>query len=503
MSAPHIALKPITRPMAHGSSPHTLPLSPSNLNPHAESFTFLFPPGVKPGKFGKMFPHLRALDAPDSVLIQVGQEMIEANGDVATSGDNPAIPAGFTYLGQFIDHDITFDTTPLPEASDPQRTQNFRTPRLDLDSLYGLGPTAQPYLYDRAAPTKFLIGQNSVSGDPRGGTVPVLPNDLARNSQGFALIGDPRNDENLIVAQLHLAMLKFHNKLIDQGRTFEEARREVTWHYQWIVLNEFLPAIVNPAAITRARQSVSRYYFPNDEPYIPIEFGVAAYRLGHSMVRFSYDHNRVFGPGGGPERFADGTLQLLFQFTGLSGSSVPVPSNWVIDWRRFFNFGAAGVTVNPSRKLDCKITFPLGNLPPGSSDPTRSNLAVRNLLRGKRLGLPSGQAVAGRIGATALTPAEVAGGPGGAALAAAGLDRKTPLWYYILREAELKGAGQRLGAVGSYICAEVFVGLLEGDPNSFLATDPSWTPTLPAATPGTFKMTDLLNFVGELNPIGA
>jgi hypothetical protein len=220
------------------------------------------------------------------------------------------------------------------------------------------------------------------------------------------------------------------------------------------------------------------------------------------MVRAAYDHNRVFGPGGGPGRFADATLELLFRFSGLSGDSVPVPSNWVIDWRRFFNFGAPGITVNASRRLDAKIAFPLGNLPPGSTDPTRSNLAVRNLLRGKKLGLPSGQAVAGRIGATVLTAAEIAGGPGGADLAAAGLDRKTPLWYYILREADLKGGGQRLGPVGSYICAEVFVGLLEGDPNSFLAADPDWTPTLPSATPGTFKMTDLLTFVGELNPIG-
>ena len=503
MSSPQQALQPITRQMTHGSSHHDLPASPSNLSALAEFKTFIF--GTQPGKFGRMFRHLSPLDAPDAVLIKVGQAMIDGKvtdpqGTDDPAGDNAAIPSGFTYLGQFIDHDITFDTTPLPEAADPQRTQNFRTPRLDLDSVYGVGPTAQPYLYDRVNPNKFLIGQNAPSADQNGVAIGALPNDLPRNVQGFALIGDPRNDENLIVAQLHLAMMKFHNKLIDLGRTFEDARREVTWHYQWIVLNEFLPAILDPAAISKARQSLGRYYFPNHEPYIPIEFAVAAYRLGHSMVRSTYDHNRVFGPG--PGRIVNGTLEFLFLFTGLSGSAVPVPSNWVIDWRRFFNFGAPGITVNSSRKLDAKIAFPLGNLPPGGPDPTKSNLAVRNLLRGKKLGLPSGQSVASKIGVPRLTAAEIAAGPGGADLAAAGLDAKTPLWYYILREADLKGAGKRLGPVGSHICAEVFVGLLEGDPNSFLATDPSWTPTLPAATPGTFKMTDLLTFVGEVNPIG-
>src|SRR3712207_1382995 len=212
---------------------------------------------VPSGKFGRMFPEIPPLIPSLESLDELGAAMLDTKPHDAPddhTGDNENVPAGFTYLGQFIDHDITFDTTALQELIvDPLALRNFRTPMLDLDCLYGSGPVALPYIYDRADPDKFLIGRtssNTPGGDPR---VPTeLPHDLARAPHGFALIGDPRNDENLIVAQTHLAFLRFHNKVVDWLREdptrreaplrktiFEEARDTVIWHYQWVVVHDF------------------------------------------------------------------------------------------------------------------------------------------------------------------------------------------------------------------------------------------------------------------------
>jgi hypothetical protein len=479
-------------------------------------------PFVKPGMFGRMFPGLAVLDAPDEALIALGQAMKE---DTQAAGDNKNVPAGFTYLGQLIDHDITFDTTPIPEKHvDPLRVHNFRTPKLDLDCLYGLGPAGHPFMYQRSdagAGPLFLIGRNRESKDQNCNTIPTRQNDLPRHDDnGFAIIGDPRNDENLIVAQLHLALLKFHNKVVahlqasglQDEKLFSEARKKVTWHYQWIVLNDFLRRIIDSAVLDDVLQNGRKFYRFGDDAFIPIEFSVAAYRLGHSMVREEYDYNRVFGPGAG--RLARATLGILFAFTGLSGRDIagsiqemPVPTNWIIDWRRFFDLprGSNNLPVlNLSRKLDPFLVPALHSLPgsDGANPKPTDSLAVRNLLRGSRMQLPSGQSVAAAMRMHRLSSNEIASGPDGAVAKAQGLERQTPLWYYILKEAQIKGEGQHLGPVGSRILAEVFVGILEGDSNSFLAQNPAWTTDLPAKTAGTFTMVDLLNFVGEVNPIG-
>ncbi len=467
----------------------------------------------EPGNFGRMLPRLRPLESADAGLVELGKVMVEpADGVASPNRDNKKVPAGYTYLGQFIDHDITLDTTPLPERRiDPLGIRNFRTPALDLDCLYGNGPVAQPYLYQRANNKLFLIGTNPESRDQNGTTIRSLPNDLPRSPEKFALIGDPRNDENLIVAQLHLALLKFHNKVVQvRDVDFEEARRIVTWHYQWIVLHDFLPLLIDNEELERVLHHGRQFYRFHREPFMPVEFSVAAYRLGHSMVREAYDHNRVFGPASpAAPRLAPATLQILFTFTGLSGTGerVPVPSNWAIDWRRFFKVGAlpAGANFNFSRKLDPLTAPALANLPIPDPDPTKRNLAVRNLRRGNGVGLPSGQSVACALGLESemLTPDEIARGTPEftAVVRRNGFDRRTPLWFYTLKEAALKGQGERLGPVGSRILAEVFVGLLQGDENSFLAQHPTWKPDL-GETPGQFTMADLLKFVGEINPIG-
>ena len=285
------------------------------------------------------------------------------------------------------------------------------------------------------------------------------------------------------------------------------------WHYQWLVLHDFVERLTEPGIVATIRREGRKFYRFRTVPYMPLEFAGAAYRLGHSMVREVYSYNRIFRPT--PPTLAPATLRLLFQFTSLSGGihgelpgadSPTVPSNWVIDWRRFFEFNtppAPGFEVNHSRKLDPFIAPALHRLP-GFLPGREADLAFRNLRRGVLLGLPSGQDVAAlmaaKMGFTPLTTAEIASGPDGGVAASLGFGTATPLWYYILKEAQVKGSGQRLGPVGARIVAEVFVGLVQGDRDSFMS-DPSWTPTLPSAVPGTFTMTDLLRFVGDISPL--
>ena len=470
------------------------------------------------GFFDRMF-NLPPLVATDNDLEALAIAMKDVSPN-SPALDNQTIPAGFTYLGQFIDHDISLDLSPLSaKQEDPTMIQNFRTPGLDLDCLYGAGPGPHRFLFRQDAP-KFLIGTSSASPDATGGTIPDLPNDLERTRHGVALIGDHRNDENLVVAQTHLALLKFHNKVVDHiaastpaPKLFEEASKLVRWHYQWMVLHDFVERITESGIVAKLLFEGRKFYRFKSVPFMPVEFAGAAYRLGHSMVREEYSHNRVFRPN--PPALASGTLGFLFNFSGLSGSingelgGLPtLPSNWVIDWRRFYNFNTPSSTpnfeLNQSRKLDPLLAPTLHQLP-GFPATREGNLAFRNLRRGVILGLPSGQDVAKEMAKkvpsiTPLTPAEISTGPDGVVAAQKGFDTATPLWYYILKEAQVRGNGERLGPVGARLVAEVFVGLVQGDEDSFLS-QPGWKPTLPAKTPGTFLMTDLLQFVGDISPI--
>ena len=480
-----------------------------------------------PGMFGRMFPTLRPLVVGDAALKELADAMKDP--DPRDAAGDSKIPAGFTYLGQFVDHDITLDLTSIGEKqADPQATENFRTPALDLDSIYGLGPDGSRQLYARSSADdgggknpgpKFLIGKTinvavgGVTGDHR--------NDLPRSPEGFALIGDHRNDENLLVAQTHLAMLKFHNKVCDRiagggksaSQVFTEARQIVTWHYQWMVLHDFVERLTEPGIVARILYEGRRFYRFRKVPYMPVEFSGAIYRLGHSMVRQAYSHNRIFTGGG----VTIATLNLLFQFTGLSGEIVgdlapnpptgplPLPvlsSNWIIDWRRFYDFAPtanpAGVPLGVTRKIDPFVVPELHTLPGGGG-----SLPFRNLRRGVMLGLPSGQDVASAMGIKKpLTPDEISQGTDGAVAKKHGLHTQTPLWYYILKEAQVRGGGERLGPVGATLLAEVFIGLVHGDHQSYLwQRGPSWKPDLPSQKAGTFTMADLLRFVGDISPI--
>ncbi|MDQ6675644.1 MAG: heme peroxidase family protein, partial [Chloroflexota bacterium] len=479
------------------------------------------------GKFGRIFGALPALEPDDGALEELGAAMFEADGaDPAL--DNPNVPAGYTYLGQFIDHDITLDTSSLQEIQvDPLALRNFRTAALDLDSLYGQGPGANPELYTRVDPDLFELGNtgadNSGAGDS---SIRQSHFDLPRTPSGLAIIADPRNDENLIVAQLHRTFLQFHNAVVSGIRggqiqqvtpgslsPFDEARQIVTWHYQWVVLHDFLRRVLDTAVLDDVVTNGPKFMVlaHNQEMFIPVEFSAAAYRLGHSMIRASYNYNRVFTflPGGLPIA----TLRFLFLFSGRSGTAngTPIPPDWVIDWRRFVDLGT-GNQVNAARQFDPFLAGPLagaGQPNPELSGipnvPAPSSLPIRNLKRGRSFGLPSGQAIARFMGQRVLTPDEVAQGPDGAIAAKHGLHIESPLWYYILKEAQVLGNSAHLGPVGSRIVAETFVAMLQADNGSFLTSNPSWKPTL-GATVGTFELADLIKFAvandGGPNPIG-
>lgn len=477
-----------------------------------------------PGRFGKMFPESAPFRPADDELIALAQAMLEAAGDDDAAANHPSLPAGFTYLGQFIDHDITFDkTVGLPQIDDPALIEQARTPNLDLDSVYGFGPgsEADGAVFAGAPGSEvFILG--STSFGTIGGIEAGFPNDLPRtpDERGREIVDvpDKRNDENLIIAQTHLAFLKFHNKLIavlppsasGEPSLFERAKKLVTWHYQWIVLNDFLRRLVRADVLDDVLDNGRKFYLfeevNNATPFMPLEFSVAAYRFGHTLIRAVYDYNRVFKDTGNPR----GTLELLFRFTG-SGGGAPVPSDWIIDWRRFYevgDFGGVGGfdgTINRTRKFDTKLADPLKELMiRGQVDEPPPSLAERNLLRGSRLGLPSGQEIARLMNITdPLTDKEIASGSIEEIIVQHGFDQQTPLWFYLLKEAEVRENGERLGETGSRILAEVFVGLLQGDPDSFLSND--WNPaldnTVPKQNENTFTMADMLLFVNDISPI--
>ena len=456
-----------------------------------------------PRQFCRLFP--KGTQPSSQGLVTLGLSMETETGQPNTARDSTT-PAGYTYLGQFIDHDITFDRdTPLSQTGtvNPEDITNFRTPALDLDSVYGGGPSEDPQLFNPDGKTLRIGNTSGIGG------LGVFPNDLPRDGTA-AVIGDPRNDENLAVAQTHLAFLKFHNAKVDElaGASFEEVRKEVVLHYQAIVLTDFLPRVLDSIVLQDVVDNGRRFYTDDKRDCMPVEFSVAAYRMGHSMVRPSYEWNRIFNSSG-PSGMA--TFAQIFEFSGGSGSrgtgdppfrGLPtLPSNWIVDWRRMYDMtGTPHPQLNFARFLDAQLALDLKTLPefqqmiPQPPAPLLS-LATRNLLRGRLVALPTGQEVAVAMGLTPLSPTAILNGAPNhqvQILRDHGFDEATPLWYYILREAMVQAGGNHLGAVGSRIVAETLVGLIERSPTNVRAERPGFT----------FSMPELLTFVGDLNPLG-
>ena len=437
-----------------------------------------------------------------ALLDQLGEFMADpARGP----GSDSTIPAGYTYFGQFVDHDITLDVaSKLDVEQDATKINNMRSPALDLDSVYGQGPAIDAFLYrfptaGSPSAVKLLIGTNQnvgVGGPGSGnGTGPMsvqLNSDLPRApSTNTALIGDPRNDENLIISQFHHAMLKSHNRVVDglvaagfSGDVFVEAKRLVTHHYQWAVVHDFLKRICGQTAVDAALASVNAA--KGSAFAMPVEFAVAAYRFGHSMIREEYWLNANLK-----------TKPMSDVFAFIRNPLLPLFSNWVIDFNAFFKTGFSVAIFNNALQID-SVLAPALDLLPGFSG-MMAILAKRNLVRGAALGLPSGQGMAAHYGLPTLTSAQLKQGllAGEAALldASSGLLlKKTPLWYYVLREAKVKGGGNQLGPVGGRIVAETFVRMLKRDADSYLNTASPFAPSLASATPGDFTVADMVNF---------
>jgi hypothetical protein len=446
------------------------------------------------GRFGLMFKELPAFEPPDELLTRLAASMEEPRDAPSSVTDAPSVPAGFVLLGQFIDHDLTFDDTPLSlQREDPNALTNFRSARFDLDSVYGGGPSKNPELYDPDDKAKLRLGD------------PDRPYDLPRRGDGTAIIADPRDDANLITSQLHVAFRKFHNALVDHVRAqgsyrankvFGVAQSLCRWHYQWMVVHDFLPRMVGRETVDRILRERANgpaevtldFYKPRNpvKPMMPIEFAAAAYRFGHSMVRPTYVINEQ---GGEAVLFGNEPTD-----SNLNGRR-PIPPRLVISWRHFFDIpGAPDPPANVARRIDSDLSAPLFTLPTSivPSPDTRVSLAERNLLRGKMLGLPSGQWVAQQMGIQALSNEQLGLGN------ESGWEGQAPLWFYILKEAELPPYnGERLGAVGGRIVAEVFLGLLKLDNTSYLSQAANFKPKPPIArADGVFEMGDLLRFAG-------
>lgn len=447
--------------------------------------------------------------ANKTLLANLGEAMAATAPDRPASA-NSTIVAGMTYVGQFVDHDITLDiSSSLDVKTDAETIHNMRSPSLDLDSVYGQGPVLDPFLYDTPAPgaanptaIKLRLGTNTDTG-PGGpsstgdaaGMVTHTDRDVPRmpSPAHTAIIGDPRNDENLIVVQLHHAMLRFHNAVVDSvvtsgftGDVFVEAKRITTHHYQWAVVHDFLKTVCGQTAVDNAMASVTAPV--NSAFRMPVEFSVAAYRFGHSMIRDRYFVNF---------NFPTATLGQVFEFN--RDPLLPVFSNWVVDFNAYFDTGVATGRLNRARKIDTGIAQGLSSLPGFSG--MMAELAVRNLLRGLALGLPSGQAMAKEFGVTPLTTAQLTDGLPTAesdALTASGqkLAKQTPLWYYCLREAAVLHDGNQLGPVGGRIVAGTFARILKRDPDSFVNLTGGFTPFLPSTTPDDFTFADLVTFAG-------
>lgn len=480
-------------------------------------------------EFDFMFPALQA--DPGSLLpedpgtftklVNLGRTMRDRGRAAPNDPGDANIPAAYTYFSQFVDHDLTLEalSASLPELLDPSLApmpipqikstlKNMRTATLDLDNVY-----SAPAPRDATNPDKMALGRVSSTGAgaiprsrPAGkgddNDVPREPRSADPTRDRAALIGDPRDDENTIISQLQVAFLKAHNRLVDEGNTFEEARTILRRHYQHVVIHDYLRRVADPTVVDDVLQNGPKAFDPAASNFfMPLEFSVAIYRFGHTMVRNAYNFNVNFNFSGPPAIGA--TLGLLFTFTALSGElggSDTLPENWIIEWERMVD---AGQPFDKTRRMDTKLVeflFDLRTVQGTSEVGDGARLAVRNLLRGYLLRMPTGQAVAAALGIPVLKPVDLEQAAADAeqlqALQDGGFLERTPLWYYILAEGAHSG-GNHLGPVGSTVVADVLIGLARRSADSIFDV-PNWRPTLPSSTPGQFELRDLLAFAGVL-----
>jgi hypothetical protein len=420
------------------------------------------------GRYRSLFEDLPPLQVDEEALHDLGRPggPCDLGVDFVDDADSQ-VSAVWPFFGQFIAHDITADRSPLGHRANPAQLRNFRVPKANLEGVYGAGPVGSPYLYSKDDPAKLLL---SATGS-----------DVPRNHEGIALIGDPRNDVHLFTSQMAVAFIKLHNSLVDRLRhdeaaeedIFEHARLAASWHYQHVILREFLPGLVGAQLTAELLDSGPQLYRGEAGPYIPFEFADAAYRYGHAQIRDSYQVNEHFGP--------------CPVFPDLMGFG-PVPAEHTVDWALQIDV-EGHAPAQRAKRIDSRLPAALISLPTqisGSAPGTDyASLANRDLQRGQAVGLASGEAIADRLGVQALSAEQVG-------LAERGWAGETPLWFYILREAEVMHGGDRLGPVGGRIVGEVLVGIIDADPESFRSVAPNWTPTLPARRAGAYGLADIL-----------
>jgi len=430
--------------------PHNVSLRSHCLSPARAKVAIDAP--LVPTAYARMFPELPSFQADEQFLHALGRAGgICDCGDVDDTPDSlGATAAGWPIFGQFVAHDITADRSILRSHANTAELRNARSPQINLECLYGDGPTGHPFLYQRDDPAKFLVGFDGA--------------DVQRNADGIAVIGDPRNDSHMLISQLHLAMLKAHNALVDQARlnrtpadaVFEAAARQLRWHHQSIILHEFLPALVGQTLAEQVLQEGPRWFRPGHSVFIPLEFADAAYRYGHAQIRHHYRLNLQTDP-----------VPLFPDLLGFR----PVPRERAIDWTLFFDAPRA-TTAQRCKKIDGKLVRALIELPVAVTGECEiedyHSLAVRDLQRGQGVGLPSGESVARHMGIAPLTAEQVG-------IASTDWHGETPLWYYILREADACAGGHQLGPVGGRIVAEVLVGLIDADQSSFRHNSHGWS----------------------------
>jgi hypothetical protein len=407
---------------------------------------------------------LPALIADEAILRRIGASggFCDASAG-AGAGPDASVEAGWPFFGQYVAHDLTADRSPLTTQAELESLANLRSARANLEPLYGPGPVGSPYLYRRSDPAKLLESDG----------------DLPRNQEGTALIADPRNDSHIFMSQLQVALIRAHNRIVDrlradgadEGNLFEEARRALTWHYQWVIVNEFLPQVAGRELVNGVLDCGPRFYRPAGAPFIPVEFADGAYRYGHSQILDTY----VLRQGREAVKF----------FPDLMGFG-PIGDR-TVDWSLFFDVPGHQLAQR-AKRIDGRLAPSLISLPEAISGEVShaayASLAARDLQRGHGLGLPSGESVARLIGAEVLSQDELGLSPDD-------WNGQTPLWLYIQREAAARHCGDRLGDVGGTIIAEVMIGVISSDPESYLALVPDWRPTLPARD-GDFKLRDLL-----------
>ncbi len=491
------------------------------------------------GQFGRMFRALPPAEfgetdsQTEQNLLTLGKAMV-ADPDPVKDGpdaEESGIPAAYTYLGQFIDHDLTFDpASSLQQQDDPDGLVDFRTPRFDLDCVYGKGPDDAPYLY--TSDGRFIQGRplSGAASNPNARdlprsqpTDPTKPEDI-KNARR-AIIGDPRNDENVIVSQLQGLFHRFHNRLMayDTGPAssrFQRVQQEVRFHYQWMLVNDFLPTIIWDGVLknviphhykrtnVRADPPIIHYFDLDHEPVMPLEFSAAAYRFGHSMIRPGYRLSETVPPLPIFDFNPNASLTGFHEF----------PGNWAFDWKRFMDlepldFGDEDNGADPGNKnrlqlaykIDTSLVDPLGHLPNPPFDPPLSlggskllSLAQRNLIRGWRMRLPTGQAIARAMGIEPLTDNDILIGKftgengdikGPITNFSQAFKDNCPLWTYVLAETkevsvkletkqgDKKIMTRKLGPVGGRIVAETFIGLMLADNSSYFNLNPIWKPS--------------------------